>query len=303
MMFFPYIVRFAGIVNSIYPAFSSDSCKCFTLCIIFAMETLMRHAIRNGLIIKEEEASLPVTLRSMQYAYSVYEALKLKNGEFVHLKEHLFRLRESARGIGITLKYSDEEISSWLEALRGEDNLFNETFRILLVGKENILFITHDATRSYPDSYYMEGVDCTLYEGERFLPNFKTSNLLLSYLALDDAESKGAFEALFVNRYGYVTEGTRSNFYALRGNRLYTAPDKDVLLGVTRIGVTEAAKDMGVEIVYEPVYVKDIFDYDSLFISSTSMKAMPIRSINGKSVKRSMNTMVLRFSDYVGAWE
>ena len=60
---------------------------------------------------------------------------------------------------------------------------------------------------------------------------------------------------------------------------------------------------MGVEIVYEPIYVKDIFDYDSLFISSTSMKAMPIRSINGKSVKRSMNTMVLRFSDYVGAWE
>ena len=149
----------------------------------------------------------------------------------------------------------------------------------------------------------MEGVDCTLSEGERFLPNYKTSNLLLSYLALEDAEEKGAFEALLVNRHGYITEGTRSNFYALKGNRLYTAPDRDVLLGVTRIGVMEAARVMNVEVVYEPVYVKDVYDYDSLFISSTSMKAMPIRSINGVSVSRRMNTMVLRFSDYVGKWE
>ena len=70
-----------------------------------------------------------------------------------------------------------------------------------------------------------------------------------------------------------------------------------------KIGVMEAAKDMGVEVVYQPIYVKDIFSYDSLFISSTSMKAMPIRSIDGRPVSRSMNTMVLRFSDYVGAWE
>lgn len=263
----------------------------------------MKHAIRDGVLIAEEEASLPVTLPSMQYAYSVYEALKLKNGEFVHLDEHLYRLRESARGIRIDLRYTDMEISSWLDLLKEADSLVNETFRILLVGNENILFITHDKTRSYPDSYYMEGVDCTLYEGERFLPNYKTSNLLLSYLALEDAEEKGAFEALLVNRHGYITEGTRSNFYALKGNRLYTAPDRDVLLGVTRIGVMEAARVMNVEVVYEPVYVKDVYDYDSLFISSTSMKAMPIRSINGVSVSRRMNTMVLRFSDYVGRWE
>lgn len=263
----------------------------------------MRHAIRNGILIKEEEATLPVTLRSVQYAYSVYEALKLKNGEFVHLKEHLERLRESARGIKIELRYQDSEIELWLNMLKDADGLMNETFRLLLVGKENIFFITHSQTRSYPDSYYSEGIDCILYEGERFLPNYKTSNLLLSYLALDEAESKGAFEALLVNRHGYVTEGTRSNFYALKGNRLYTASDEDVLLGVTRIGVMEAAKDMRVEVVYQPIYVKDIFSYDSLFISSTSMKAMPIRSIDGRPVSRSMNTMVLRFSDYVGAWE
>ena len=83
----------------------------------------MKHAIRDGVLIAEEEASLPVTLRSMQYAYSVYEALKLKNGEFVHLDEHLYRLRESARGIRIDLRYTDMEISSWLDLLKEADSV------------------------------------------------------------------------------------------------------------------------------------------------------------------------------------
>ena len=246
----------------------------------------MRHAIRNGILIKEEEATLPVTLRSVQYAYSVYEALKLKNGEFVHLKEHLERLRESARGIKIELRYQDSEIELWLNMLKDADGLMNETFRLLLVGKENIFFITHSQTRSYPDSYYSEGIDCILYEGERFLPNYKTSNLLLSYLALDEAESKGSFEALLVNRHGYVTEGTRSNFYGISGSRLYTAPDDLVLSGITRISVIRAAEELGFEIVYTPPTATNLHMFDSLFISSTSMGALPVATVNGNPVKK-----------------
>ncbi len=263
----------------------------------------MRHAIRNGELINEEDAALPLTLRAVQYAYSVYESLKLKDGKFVRLSEHLVRLRESAKGIGMSIRYTDGEISEYLEKLKEADKLTSETFRILLVGNENLLFITHEETRSYPESYYLEGIDCTLYPGERFLPNYKTSNLLLSYLALEDANRKGAFEALLVNTSGCVTEGTRSNFYALKGNKLYTAPDDAVLLGVTRIGVMEAAQSMGLDVVYEAIRKEDLFSYDSLFISSTSMKAMSVRSIDGRAVMRKQNTMVLRFSEYIGLWE
>ena len=246
----------------------------------------MRSAIKNGILINEEDATLPVTSRSMQYAYSVYEALKLKNGEFVHLEEHYERLKESARGINIELKYSFDDIKRYLNMLKEKDGLYNETFRILLVGKENGLFITHNETKSYPDSYYSEGVDVTTYHGERFLPNYKTSNLLLSYLALEDAENKGAFEALLINRDGYVTEGTRSNFYGISGSRLYTAPDDLVLSGITRISVIRAAEELGFEIVYTPPTATNLHMFDSLFISSTSMGALPVATVNGNPVKK-----------------
>lgn len=264
----------------------------------------MRKAIRNGILINEDQAVLPVTLRSVQYAYSCYEALKLKNGEFVHLEEHLRRLDESLRGIGIKKSFTDSEIRLWLGMLKDADGLFNETFRILVVGEDpNLVFITHQETRIYPPSYYDEGVGCTTYQGERFLPNYKTSNLLLSYLALEDAERKGCFEALFVNRHGYITEGTRSNFYALRGDVVYTAPDDDVLLGVTRIGVAECAVRLGLKIVYEPIYVKDMYSYDSLFISSTSMKAIPVREVDGRPVPRKAQDVIKELSLLVGEWE
>lgn len=264
----------------------------------------MRKAIRNGILINEDQAVLPVTLRSVQYAYSCYEALKLKNGEFVHLEEHLRRLDESLRGIGIRKSFTDDDIRSWLEMLEQADGLFNETFRILVVGEDpNIVFITHQETRIYPCEYYDEGVGCTTYYGERFLPNYKTSNLLLSYLALEDAEKKGCFESLFVNRHGYITEGTRSNFYALKGNVIYTAPDEDVLLGVTRIGVSECAGKLGLKVVHEPVYLKDIHSFDSLFISSTSMKAIPVKEIDGVPVARKGQDIVKELSVLVGEWE
>ena len=49
----------------------------------------MRKAIKNGVVIPESEAVIPVTDRGLQYSYSVYEYLRIKNGVFVHLDEHM----------------------------------------------------------------------------------------------------------------------------------------------------------------------------------------------------------------------
>ena len=228
----------------------------------------MRKAIKNGTIINEDQATVPVTSRAVQYAYSIYESLRIKNGEFVHLEEHLERLRNSADGIKMDLEYTNGEIASWLHDLAEADGLVNETFRVLVVGDRpaNVI-ITHFPTGTYPEEWYENGVAVSTYEGERFLPNYKTSNLLVSYLALTEAEEKGYFEALLINRHGYVTE------------------------------------EMGLEMVYEPVYEKDLFSFDSIFITSTGWKALPISSVNGKKVPMEAQDKVLELSRLIGEWE
>ena len=264
----------------------------------------MRKAIKNGVVIPESEAVIPVTDRGLQYSYSVYEYLRIKQGVFVHLDEHIARLRESLDGIGLRIQYSVEDIVDSLKHLCKEENLTDETFRILIVGGgEGYYFITHFPHTACPDEFYKVGIKCTTFHGERYLPTMKTGNLLMQFLALKDAESKGCYEGLLVNSKGYVTEGTRSNFYGIKDGVIYTASDDEVLHGVTRLGLVDSARKLGIPIKYEPVYATDFEKYDSLFITSTSMKALPIDEIDGVKMPRKAQDIVLKLSDLIGEWE
>ena len=262
---------------------------------------MQKSAIKNGNIIREEDALVPVTLREVQSNFSVYEALRVVNRHVVHLDDHIKRLESSASQIGLVLPPVPWQ--EWIDRLIEKDNLEDATMRILVYGGSKcMIFITWQPLITYPDSYYSEGVAVTTYFGERYLPTCKTSNLLLSYLALNDARSKGAFEALLVDRHNQVLEGTRSNFYALMGNTMFTAPDDEVLSGVTRISVLRAAKELGIDVVMRAVKLDEMCNATSLFISSTSMAAMPVSRLDGKSVPCDFQT-VLKIRDLVRKWE
>lgn len=262
---------------------------------------MSRHAIKNGSLIEESQALVPVTERAFQQNFSVYEALRVVRRHVVHLDDHIRRLEYSASQIGLVLPDADWE--GWINRLIEADSIEDATMRILVYGGEHPLsFITWTEILSYPEEYYRKGVAVTTYHGERFMPTCKTSNLLLSYLALEDAHSRKAFEALLVDREDRVLEGTRSNFYLLRGNTLYTAPDDLVLSGVTRISVLKAAALLGYAVKMEAPHSSDLFSGDTMFISSTSMAALPVTSVDGRPVECDIEK-VLAFTSLVRKWE
>jgi branched-chain amino acid aminotransferase len=97
------------------------------------------------------------------------------------------------------------------------------------------------------------------------------------------AQEAGAFEALLVDREGRVLEGTRSNFFACKGDVVHTAPDDLVLEGVTRDKILKAIGQLGYRISFEAPTLDKVRSggYDELFISSTSMGALSVSSIDG----------------------
>jgi len=240
------------------------------------------HVIRNGELIKAEEAVVPVTLREVQYCFCTYESLRVLGGKIVHLDDHLERLRNSCEGIGLTHPFSYSDISAWVFQLIEADSIQDATMKILVYGgPQAMCFVMAGKLLAYPDSFYQEGVGVILYHGERLLPSCKTGNLLLNYMAVEEAKRQGCFEAILVDRDGEALEGTRSNFYGFRGGRLYTAADRQVLLGVTRSRVLKAAAEMGIEVVFQAPSENDLVRgvYDECFISATSMGAMPVRRL------------------------
>ena len=255
-------------------------------------------------IIREDEAVLPVVSREVQYSFSVYEALRIIGGHVVHLDDHLHRLAVSCRDIGLVHPFSDHDIEDSLDRLIAADSIGDATARIFIVGGPSpLLFITYADLLTYPDSYYSDGVKATLYHGERFMPEAKTSNLLMQYIALEDARKHGAFEALLVDRNGFVLEGTRSNFYGIKDGTVYTAPDDKVLSGITRISVIKAASELGFRVAYGPPRFDELLSYESVFISATSMAAMPLSHIDGKEMRKERWKEVLDMMRLVRKWE
>lgn len=262
---------------------------------------MIKHAIKNGELIEEKDALVNVLDPAFQSNYSVYEALRVINGHIVRLDEHIKRLEESGIIIGLSIPPLDWEklINTLLEC----DRIKDATLRIVYFGSQKKLYyITWSNLLTYPDSYYTDGVDTILYFGERFLPQAKTSNLLVSYLARKKAEESGAFEALLIDRKDRILEGSRSNFYAVKDNTLYTSPDNLVLDGITRNSVIRAFKEEDFFIIYEPPLAKELHLFDTLLISSTSMGAMMIKSVNGREVKKDY-PLVSRINKRVREWE
>ncbi len=264
-----------------------------------------RHAVRSGALIAAEDATVPVTDRAVQYGFSTYESIRVVGSHPVHLADHLLRLQNSCDGIGLVHPFSSDQIERWVEELIAADGIIDATMRIQLYGGEHpTLFILASAMLAYPEQYYRDGVGATTYRGERLIPSCKTGNLLLNYMALADANRRGDFEALLVDRHGHVLEGTRSNFFAFREGVLYTAADGEVLLGITREQVIRAAAKLGIPVCYEAVQVEDLFAglYDELFISATSMAAMPLSRVDGMSFIGSYHR-TLAIKALVRSWE
>jgi len=246
----------------------------------------MRHAVRNGRLIAEEEAVLPVTRREVFFNFSVYESLKVWKGRALFVQEHLDRLLDSARILELGHPFAAREIAAAIERLVEADELREATIKLLLLGGEEPLYIVYsDILPGYPVDYYREGASAITYRGERIIPKAKSNCLLLNYLAGREAARNDALEALLIDGNGKATEGTRSNLFAVRGKELLTAGE-DVLYGVTRKHVLEIAERRGIPLRFEKIDGAAIIDgcYEELFITSTSMGAIPISMVNGRNI-------------------
>jgi branched-subunit amino acid aminotransferase/4-amino-4-deoxychorismate lyase len=139
-----------------------------------------------------------------------------------------------------------------------------------------------DVLPTYPDVCYREGGTAVLYAGQRALPTCKSLNTLVNHLARRAAHRAKTVEGL-LHHGGHLTEGARSNLFAVRDGQLITPPAEEVLSGITRDIILQVMRETDYPVVEAPMPV-DITLYGEFFISSTSMHVLPIVQIDGRPV-------------------
>ncbi len=240
---------------------------------------------QNGKILPIEQAVIPLSNIEYAYGFGVYENIRISNGQAFFLKNHIERLIESARIIGITHPFDAAFVENSVSDL--VKNTKSETYniKIFLIGgsiKEKASLYIFCLNPLFPDKkLYKEGAKFIIYNYERPFPHAKTLNMLQSYLAYSKAKESRAYDALLINHDGFITEGTRTNFFCIEDKTIYTPHKLDILLGVMRKATLKVALENKYLIVEKNIKLDEIMSYDGAFVTSTSSKIIPIKSIDG----------------------
>lgn len=111
-------------------------------------------------------------------------------------------------------------------------------------------------------------------------------------------ENKDVFEILLVNEQGVITEGSKSNFFLIKDEKLYTAPDALVLKGITRQYVIQIARREGIECVFRKILPMELGDAQAAFICGTSPKILPVHEIDHHIFDENEKTMRFLMQQY-----
>ncbi len=260
---------------------------------------------KNGVLIPSTQAVLPVTNTELVYGFGVYENIRVTHGHPLFLCDHSERLLYSAQVVGLKHAYSVKSINEHVFVLLKQLAPDAINIKMLLIGGKT----SNDATLwimplapLFPDKrLYRDGALAMTVAYERYLPQAKTLNMLGSYLAFRQAKSLGAYDALLLNRNGSVTEGTRTNFFAVGDRTIFHAPRSDILEGVTMKYVLQTAKSLGFSIEEKFLNLEEIQQMDGAFLTSTSSKIMPITRIDNLTfvIPDALKTLMKAFDNFL----
>jgi branched-chain amino acid aminotransferase len=208
-----------------------------------------------------------------------YEVIRVTRGVPLFFNDHIKRLARSVAG---QLDLPDDLLAASRRLLQA-NKLAEINLRIVLAKGSAVL---HLAPSYYPERAAVEqGVLTGVLDWERPEPNIKLVDPAYKLAVKAGFARKGPLgaytELLLANHQGKLTEGSRTNLFFIRGAEVISAPDKYVLLGITRQYVEKAIKMAGLKLSYAMYSLAELekATIKSAFISGSPIDVLPLRAI------------------------
>ncbi|WP_243129252.1 aminotransferase class IV [Hathewaya massiliensis] len=209
----------------------------------------------------------------------VYEVIRIIDGYPLFFKEHMERLYNSCELVNIKPPITSEEVFRSIRDLCSKSTVRFGNIK-LVINSESLKYVLYFIPHYYPEDFeYEEGVKTILYYGERNNPNAKVVDYNFRENIDKEIKKTKAYEAILINNEGNITEGSKSNIFVIKNNKVITAPLDAVLPGITRLKIIEVIKELGISFEERYVSEKEIKDLSGLFISGTSPKVLPIKEV------------------------
>ena len=237
--------------------------------------------------------SFRVPLESL-FEIGIFETLKVSNGKVLSLDKHLERLIASARSASPSFHVISEQVRRELLEAIEKEGVKEATVRFTLipVGRgKTFSFTLVRPPRKIRSSFIRRGVSIeTTATRRNHLPalsgELKVREFQNGLLAvLEGLDRRDIFERIYLDRQGYVCEGTITNLFILKRNELITPPSfLGALSGVTRSLVLELGRKEGLEARERPFTRFELYTAEEVFLTNTSLGILPVTKVDGRSI-------------------
>ena len=258
-------------------------------------------------LVKWEEAQVHVLTHTLHYGFGVFEGIrfyKQENGvsAVFRLKEHIERLLNSAKIIGLHTDLTEEHIINAVIKTIKENGIEEGYIRPIIFLGDGAMGLNFTDN---PVRFSVAVWEWGAYLGEEGLKNgikAKISsfvrhhvnasmtkakvcgNYVNSILAKKEAVKNGYDEAIILDTDGYVSEASGENIFIVKNGVIKTPPLTSILPGITRDCVMEISRDCGITVVEQRFTRDELYIADEVFLTGTAAEITPVRSVDERTI-------------------
>ena len=257
----------------------------------------------NEELVPRERAVVSVYDSGFMLGDGMWEGLRLYNGRWAFLDDHMDRLFDSCRAVSLEIGMTRAEIADALAMTAEANGMSSDAHCRLMVtrgvkarpfqhpslsrsGSTVVIIMEH----SRPvDRMEGRGIRLATVPQVRGLPHaqdakFNSHSKLNCVIACLQAVAAGADEALMLDPHGFVNTTNSCNFFIVRRGEVWTSTGDYCMNGVTRAKVIEVCRANAIPVFEKNYSLYEAYGADEAFLTGTFGAQTPVASIDGKAI-------------------
>ena len=254
----------------------------------------------NGRILPKAEAVVSVYDAGFMLGDGVWEGIRLYDGRWAFLDEHVERLFEAAKAIDLDIAMTPDQVKSAVSETQKANGMTTDVHARLMVTRgvktrpfqhpklsqrgPTVAIIMEHSRPELPRPIrlatvpHMRGLPMTQD------PKLNSHSKLNCILACIAAEKAGADEALMLDVHGFVNTTNACNFFIVRKGQVWTSTGDYCMNGITRGKVIQLCRDNSIPVFQRNFSLVDVYSAEEAFLTGTFGAQTPVGVVDGRRI-------------------
>ena len=254
----------------------------------------------NGTLTQRAQATVSVYDSGFMLGDGVWEGMRLYDGNWAFMDEHIDRLFEAAKAIDLDIGMDRNGVISAVLETQSANAMHTDVHcRLMITRGIKILPFQHPSlSRSGPTMVIImehstpklpRPITLATVPHQRGLPMTQDPKLnshskLNGILACIAAEKAGADEALMLDVHGFVNTTNACNFFIVRKRAVWTSSGDYCMNGITRQKVIDLCRTNDIPVLERNFSLVDTYGADEAFLTGTFGAQTPVSIIDGRQI-------------------